>query len=159
MIRQYRKRNGYYIADSDRAWDDIHYADISRPTEDMVIKKLCYNIPYPFDDTIEHKRKTETEFTVTDWRLYLMLMYLKNRVRFGADDKSQTAERNALKQASTHLQIDYYDIILFHAELLTKMRVRGECGMEALPSLPIDISEQHKALVKRIELQTLNDIA
>lgn len=136
---------------TDRKWDGDDYYAVDRPVERLVMLKLDYGIPHGYEDTdaLEQKRRVDIEFNALDWELYLLLMHLKNRIRFS--DNARQEERDTLITMGTraYLNVPFPYLIIRHAELLTKIKRRELAGLPDIPVVPTEAKERHKALIKR----------
>lgn len=127
---------------------------VRRPTEVMVFAHLLGGAPYPFDSYTIASRYS-TEFTAHDWLLFLMLMHFKNRVIFGHDLSSQMELRGALEAIGSPacLGIDYYELLIRHAELLTKITRRRNAGLVDVPDAPYWIKQSAKVIIERMKAE------
>jgi len=149
-IRIFTRQHGQFIPICDKK-DDL-VTTVYRPVEDMVINKIMYNKDYDFDDSVYQNRIHNLEFSSFDYQLYLLLLYLKNKYRFGHSDASQKEEREMLSQCCKILNVNRYDMVVFYAELLTKIERRKRANLRDIPVIPENETAKHESIIKRIDV-------
>lgn len=151
-MKQYIPTRHGFILRTDRLWNGEYYSATARPTERMVLNHIVNKTPYPFDDDLYRARRYDLDFNDLDWKIYLLLMHLKGRVKFGTDDKSLQDEHETMKMLSEsyYLNIPVTQLIVHYAEMLTKMARRGIAGLEAVPDIPKSERAKLNAMLKRV---------
>lgn len=155
--RNYRKNMHIFVRHNQRftriedLQTDTYHSTVNRPVEDAVFNKILYNRDYDFDDAIYKNRVHNLEFSDFDFQLYQLLKHLKNRYKFGYDDKSQKEERATLNQISKIMNVNHYDMIVFYAEFMTKIERRKRANLVEIPVIPESQLNRHQSIIKRME--------
>lgn len=109
---------------------------IPRPVEFAVQRKLDYGIPHGYEDDDELMiSRRDLNFNDVDWTIYLLLEN-RNRVYFGSSERDQRYLHDTLESLRVILNATLFDIVVWYAELHTKMTRRCNANLPRVPKVP-----------------------